>query len=56
MLSNTTKQGKASDKQTKQTILADLNAASNAPALADLIREDPTISSWMALNKATLAP
>jgi hypothetical protein len=50
------KQGKASDKQMKQTILADLNAASNAPALADLIREDLTISSWMALNKATLAP
>jgi hypothetical protein len=50
------KQGKASDKQTKQTILADLKAASNAPALADLMREEPTISSWMALNKAALAP
>lgn len=50
------KQGKASDKQTKQTILADLNAASNAPALADLVREEPAISSWMARNKATVAP
>lgn len=49
-------QGKATDENTKQNIIADLEAVATSSELFDLLLGDPSVSRWMELNNIPSVP